>query len=162
MTSRLVVTLGTWWRSAGNALRSVLPRDHPTAITSAARLAIGRAAAPARSLFQRDWAAQEEAWWEAGQGATRVAVSREGLPRPRSATRPWRVAEEEESEDTWGMLRQPMVGMHCLPALVRSGIFPKGSRASTSFSPAERHGSRPTLGAEAFLPETFPARALGF
>jgi hypothetical protein len=42
-------------------LRSVLPRDCPTAATSAARLATGHAAAPARSLLQKDWAAQEGA-----------------------------------------------------------------------------------------------------
>jgi hypothetical protein len=62
MTSRFVATLGTWWRSTGNTLRSMLPRDCPTAVTSAARLATGRTAAPARSLLQKDWVAQEEAW----------------------------------------------------------------------------------------------------
>jgi hypothetical protein len=80
----------------------VLPKDCPTAATSADRLATGRAAAPARSLLRKDLAAQEGAWWEPGQGAMRVAVSREGLPRPKATTRPWRVAQEEESEDTWG------------------------------------------------------------
>jgi hypothetical protein len=54
-----------------------------------------------------------------------VAVSREGLPRPKADTRPWRVAQEEESEGTWGMLRQPTVGMRCLPALVSSGTLPE-------------------------------------
>jgi hypothetical protein len=94
--SQLLTTLGTWWRSAGNALRSVLPRDCPTVVMSAARSATGCAAAPARSLFQKDRAAQEGAWWEHGQGAVRVAISREGLPRARATTRPWQVAQEEE------------------------------------------------------------------
>jgi hypothetical protein len=70
------------------------------AATSAARLANGRTAAPAKSLLQKDRAAQEGSWWEPGQGAACVAVPREGLPRPKAATRPRRVAQEEESEHT--------------------------------------------------------------
>jgi hypothetical protein len=68
--------LGIWWRSVGNALQSMLPRERPTAATSAARLATGRAATLARSLLWKDWAAQEGAWWEPGQGAMRVTVCR--------------------------------------------------------------------------------------
>jgi hypothetical protein len=74
------------------------------AATSAARLATGRAAASARSLLSKDRVAHARAWWEPGQGVTHVAVSREGLPRPKATTRLRRVAQEEESEGTRGML----------------------------------------------------------
>jgi hypothetical protein len=93
----------------------VLLRDHPTVVTSAAKLATGRATAPERFLFQKDRVAQDGAWWEPGQVAMRVAASQEGLPRPRAATQPWCMAQEEELEDTWGMLRQPTMGMRSLP-----------------------------------------------
>jgi hypothetical protein len=89
----------------------------------------------ARSLLQKDWVAQEGACWEPDQGAMRVAVSWEGLPRPRATTWPWRVAQEEESEDTWGMLQQPTVGMCCLPALVSSGTLREGSRGLHPLQP---------------------------
>jgi hypothetical protein len=75
------------------------------AAMSVAELATGRVAAPVRSFLRKDRVAQERAWWEPGQGTTHVAVSMEGLPRPKPTTRLWQVAQEEESEGTWGMLR---------------------------------------------------------
>jgi hypothetical protein len=74
------------------------------AITSAARLATGHAIALARSLSWKDRAVEEEAWWEPGQGAMCIAVSREGLPRTKAAAQSQRAAQEGELEDTWGML----------------------------------------------------------
>jgi hypothetical protein len=51
------------------------------AVTSVARLATGRTAAPARSILREDRAAKGKARWEPSQGAVHTAASREGLPR---------------------------------------------------------------------------------
>jgi hypothetical protein len=56
----------------------------------------------------------------------RITISQEGLPGAKATTELRQVAKEEELESIWGMLRQPMVGMRCLPTLVRSGTLPGG------------------------------------
>jgi hypothetical protein len=95
----------------------------------------GRTTALARSFTQEDRTVEEKAWWEPDQGAACTAASQEWLPGAEAAIQPWQMAQEEEPESAWGMLRQPMAGMHCLLTLVHSGTLPGKLRGLNSLQP---------------------------